>query len=157
MRLDNVLDVVIGKAQQNREGAFHAAKSRIQEGEVVVAPSAAVTLLDARPVILGKGDAEGLLHLCHLLSHGAASPWREACSRWGMVCTASARASRRGLQRGRRDLLDVGRELPVERKAVEKLDRGELRLPGIGRALAGRQEEQRKPFAVVDRPAVLLC
>lgn len=66
MRLYDVLNVIIGKAEQNRESAFHSAESRIQKGEVVVARSAAMTLLDARPVILRKGHAEGQLHLSHL-------------------------------------------------------------------------------------------
>jgi len=66
MRLDDVLDVIIRETQQNGERAFHSAESRIHEGEVVVARPTAVALLDARPVILRKRDAEGLLHLAHL-------------------------------------------------------------------------------------------
>jgi hypothetical protein len=63
MRLDDVLDVIIGKAQQKGKAAFHSADGRIHKGEVVVARSAAVAFLDARSVILGESDTEGLLHL----------------------------------------------------------------------------------------------
>ena len=63
MGLDDVLGVVIREAQQNSQAALHSADGWIHKREVVVARPAAVAPLDARSVILGEGDAEGLLHL----------------------------------------------------------------------------------------------